>query len=520
VSSKNVTEVKDKFFSYKTDPLAFVTDILRVQDISAYHHISDQQKELLEWTGFKVAANYRNWNISQLGRKDLRITDEGKEAARQMGASVMSGKGNGKDAVVSWLCIWAICCFENCKVFVIAPNERSVKQILWPEIAKWCDAMLPTQEYAFKLRDFVKVEREMVYFTDVPKPKFDRTIEPIIVSPQLNDEQKVSVVSGRHEKNMFFIFEEACGIDDKVFEPIEDTLTSENNFCFQIFNPNRTGGYAVNSQKPEMARFWKQMHWNSEESSIASKENIARLRDLYGVDSNKYRTNVLGLPPLADEESLIPHDWVMEAAMADIEPDPDASKIMGVDPARFGGDESIILIRQGRVVIDIRRYKEGLDGRKLAELMMEADFDHDGVDKVYIDAVGVGASPYDFSKDHFRQRIVPVIVARRPDDPERFFRLRDELWWKCREWFSDGMVKIPYDNDFIEQLSSIKYQDHPKVKVEGKKELKKRKGSDGSPDIGDALCLTFRHNSKNYRNRLTPAYSRRKTAQRGSWMSA
>lgn len=516
--------VEKKFLEYKKNPLLFVEEVLRVPEISAFHHVSDQQKDLLRWTGAKVEANYRSWNHNQLGNTSKPFPEEMQGFAKELGASVMSGKGTGKDACSAWLCIWAICCFENCKVYIVAPNERSIKQILFPEIGKWCDAKLPTGEYAFKLRDYVKLEREMIYFSDVPNPKFDRTIEPIVVSPNLPPDQQTAVLSGRHEKNMFFFFEEACGINDNVFEPIEDTLTSENNFCFQIFNPNRTGGYAIKSQTPQMKPYWHQFRWNAEESTIASKESSKRLEELYGRDSNKYRTNVLGLPPLADEDTLIPHEWVMCAAMNDSEEEDDTPIIMGVDPARYGGDESVILVRQGRKVLDVKRFRDGMDGQMLANRMIEVDVEWE-CNKAYIDAIGVGASPYDFAKSHFRGRLTPVIVSKRPDNPARFMKLRDELWWRVREWFEEGMCDIPYDEEFIEQLSDIRYEDHGKVKIEGKKELKKRKGNDGSPDIADALCLTFRYTSDSFRQRAEPYTRKRpyaassKRSGRG-WMTA
>ena len=80
--------------------------------------------------------------------------------------------------------------------------------------------------------------------------------------------------------------------------------------------------------------------------------------------------------------------------------------------------------------------------------------------------------------------------SRRPKDPDKFMRLRDELWWNCREWFANENPCIPDDVDLINQLTDIKYSDESgKIKVEGKSMMKKRVG--GSPDIADALNLTF-----------------------------
>ena len=74
--------------------------------------------------------------------------------------------------------------------------------------------------------------------------------------------------------------------------------------------------------------------------------------------------------------------------------------------------------------------------------------------------------------------------------------MRDELWWNAHHWFQDkrGAISTKLDRELVDQLTgeltSIRYGFRgSKIKVESKDELKKR--GLPSPNLGDALCLTF-----------------------------
>jgi hypothetical protein len=77
------------------------------------------------------------------------------------------------------------------------------------------------------------------------------------------------------------------------------------------------------------------------------------------------------------------------------------------------------------------------------------------------------------------------------DNPEKFVRRRDELWWAGRLWFHARDTRIPNDPGLISELSTPTYREMPngKVLVESKDELKKRGVK--SPNKADAFNLTF-----------------------------
>jgi hypothetical protein len=69
-------------------------------------------------------------------------------------------------------------------------------------------------------------------------------------------------------------------------------------------------------------------------------------------------------------------------------------------------------------------------------------------------------------------------------------RLRDELWFRARDWFHGRDVRIVDDEDLIGELTlpTFKVLSTGKKQVESKDEIKKRAAS---PDRADAFCLTF-----------------------------
>jgi hypothetical protein len=80
-----------------------------------------------------------------------------------------------------------------------------------------------------------------------------------------------------------------------------------------------------------------------------------------------------------------------------------------------------------------------------------------------------------------------VNVGEAAASRENCARLRDELWFKGREWFQDRSCSIPQDDALIAELSTPTYAftSSGKMFVESKADLKKR--GIRSPDLADAL---------------------------------
>jgi hypothetical protein len=112
--------------------------------------------------------------------------------------------------------------------------------------------------------------------------------------------------------------------------------------------------------------------------------------------------------------------------------------------------------------------------------------------KVFIDCIGIGAGVTDRLLEMGYDMVVGVNVARSANDKIRFGNLRAELWSEMRDWLTGELpVEIPDDDELHRDLCCLgyKHKSNGQLLIESKIDLKKR--GIPSPDIGDALALTF-----------------------------
>lgn len=180
-----------------------------------------------------------------------------------------------------------------------------------------------------------------------------------------------------------------------------------------------------------------------------------------------------------------------EAAAKREYPDADivtAPLVVGVDPARYGSDRSVIVLRQGLRMEKPFIY-QGIDNMALASAVARVIDDRDP-DGVFIDAGG-GAGVI----DRLRQLgygITEVPFGGKATSPALFANKRCEMWWAVKEWLEQG-GSIANDAALKQELSTpvYWYDSVGRRVLEGKDEIKARLHGGGSPDIADALALTF-----------------------------
>lgn len=449
--------------SWRDNPEKFVREALKVELISS------QQKQGLEEVRKLTQAKIKR----SLGEK---LTEEEEAYSRKMGVTIMSGHGTGKDAFASWIILWKLSCFPFPKIACTAPTGHQLKDVLWGEISKWLRQSIVKEWHTW--------QSDKIFFNEQKGKEWFAVART--ANPRATAEEQAETIAGFHEDYLLYVIDEASGIPDPVFKPIEGALTGICNWVLMIYNPTRSKGFAIDSQFKNR-NDWVCLRWNSEESELVTREQVERMEKKYGRDSNVFRIRVLGLPPKTDENILLPWDWVMDAVGREVEPldtDPD---VFGFDVGG-GGDESVIYQRKGPKVWPAEQ-KNTDDSEELTGWALRRILDK-MPEFAMIDAIGIGWG----IAGNLRTRqticnIVEVNVSESPSEDEKFFKLRDELWWRLRESFERREISIPDDAILIAELTTIKYEEtNGKIKIESKKDLKKR-GVE-SPNRADALCLT------------------------------
>lgn len=194
----------------------------------------------------------------------------------------------------------------------------------------------------------------------------------------------------------------------------------------------------------------------------------------------------------SQEEVFIPLDIVKPASetIIGVEDYRHAPRIMGVDVAYAAkGDRAVIAMRQGRMLHPLDSYR-GLDNMAFASRVSKAIRDFKP-HIVFVDAGrGEGVISRLWQMGH-EQIVIPVHFGGKTYD-ELYANKKAEMWGKCREWFlNTNTPSIPDDESLIKDLSTpfFEMDEKNKLKIESKKAMKSR--GEQSPDLADALILTF-----------------------------
>ena len=163
-----------------------------------------------------------------------------------------------------------------------------------------------------------------------------------------------------------------------------------------------------------------------------------------------------------------------------------APLVVGVDVARFGSDSSVFLRRAGLASFPPVILR-GLDNQAVAERLVSHYHEHQPA-AIFIDA-GQGQGVIDFA-NKLIPNVVEVPFAGRAVSDGKFVNRRSEMWYAMREWLNAGGA-VPDDSRLIKELSTPMYFYNAagKIQLEAKEKIVERMGF--SPDIADALALTF-----------------------------
>ena len=443
--------IREKLKEWQRSPLLFVNDCIDVEP-------TDQQADLL-------AAFPKNKRTT-----------------------VRSGHGTGKDACASWLILWFMATRAYPKVVCTAPTARQLADVLWSELSKWLRKSLLADEFV--------LQKDKLFHKDSPKEWWCRAVSP---SVKASKEEQAETLAGFHGDHLLIVVDEASGIPDPVFIPLEGAMTQEDNRVLLIGNMTKNAGYFYDSHfHVELRKPWKRLHWDSRYSTNVKKEYPDYMATKYGLESSIYLVRVMGEPPLEDETTLIPLAWAIQCIDNEIHIAEDEPIFLGVDVARYGEDKSIIMPRHGLKIFPWQQF-QGMNTISLGGHVLEA-FREMEADGIATDVIGVGAGVTDWlQKRPGGYRVVyGVNTASSSSDRERYNRLRDELWLAMRDkcmnaqyWFPAGnKIEEDMSNELCNELASLTYDfdNQGAFKVESKRQAKLR--GVASPNIADALALT------------------------------
>ena len=159
---------------------------------------------------------------------------------------------------------------------------------------------------------------------------------------------------------------------------------------------------------------------------------------------------------------------------------------IAVDVARFGSDSSIISMRKGLVMKDLKEYKN----ISLVELCdhIEIMAGHNHNMTIKVDETGVGGGVVDILKSRGYRNVIGINFGSKPQDADKFADLPSEMW--CT--LNIGEISLLNDAGLFHELTDRRFSyDHKaRRQVESKDSYKARNGGK-SPDKADSVLMLY-----------------------------
>ena len=395
-----------------------------------------------------------------------------------------SGRGIGKSALVSWLVIWMLTTRIGSTTIVSANSEAQLRSVTWAEITKWLSMAMNTHWFEVSATRVMPAK----WLTELVERDLKLGTRYWGVEGRLWSAENPDSYAGVHNfSGVMLVFDEASGIDDSIWSVASGFFTENtpNRFWLAFSNPRRNSGYfyeAFHSKRD----FWKTKIVDARTVEGTDKAVYQQIIDEYGSDSAQAHVEVFGEFPNASDDQFIGAHVVDEAMEREKYKDMSAPIILGVDPARFGADSTVIAVRQGRDIIAIKRFK-GDDTMETVGRIIECIEEYKPA-LVNIDEGGLGAGVVDRLKEQ-RYKVKGVNFSNKSKNMMMYGNKRAEMWGDMREWLRSA--SIPKDRTLKTDLISplMKPDSKGAIFLESKKDMKAR--GLASPDAADAIALTF-----------------------------
>ncbi|MDA0798721.1 MAG: terminase [Chloroflexi bacterium] len=426
--------------------------------------------------------------LDDLGREIRDRGFDGINPVKPIQFATVSGHGIGKSTIVAWLIKFIMDTRPFCKGVVTAMTSEQLRTKTWAEVGKWHRRSLTEHWFNYTSG------RGAMSLTHRDYPQEWRC------DAQTSREENSESFAGLHAANStpFYVFDEASGIPEKIFEVREGGTTDGEPMIFDFGNGTRNSGRFYEECVGRFRDNFRVRSIDSRSVSITNKERFDQWVKDYGEDSDFVRVRVKGEFPKAGSLQFIGNDLTTDAFEREVKRDRYAPLVIGVDVARFGDDSTVIWPRIGDDARSFppRQFK-GLDTVQVTTRVVDVvrEFRALGMEckGLFVDGGGLGAGVVD-QLNNLGYVVFDVQFGGRPADTSAYRYKGDEMWGRMRDRMRDHLCLPNVGNirqELMSQLTAREYGYTLKgqINLESKSDMKDR--GLPSPDLADALCLTF-----------------------------
>lgn len=442
----------------------------------------------------------------------------------------------GKTFTMSKLVLWFGSSFPRCKIITTAPTFNQVKRLLWSEIRSgWKKSKYPLGG------DMLLTEWKL----DDDWFALGFTSRTEVGGGE--GQGSASSFQGFHAPYVLVVFDEATGVPPVIWRQAEGLLTSGKTKFVAIANPtSNTSEFA----KILKSRAWHKIYLSCFDSPNLTANGFHTIEDIqrelthlkmltdeqvlerlqsykivqpnllaaawvmemaleWGIEHPLFVSKILGRLPKEGDNVLIPLERV-ELAQARHENEteirsaegfnPPVLRTIGVDPARFGVDKTLITVLDGTYQTHKKVMTKFDTGEVTgAVVALVKDLPRRKREVITVDGTGLGAGVVDQLKNAKREGLLPKHIeirelhfgaaCKNPKDRLHFANLKARMFKLLSDDLRDRLAILP-EAIYQGQLPTVLFKFTPKgqMLIESKDEYKKRTGL-GSPDEADSLAL-------------------------------
>lgn len=404
--------------------------------------------------------------------------------------AVVSCNGAGKSAVAGILGAWWIAVHDPYEVALIAsaPTYPQIARVLFRELK---DNHKAAAVRGFSLPGHINQSEEW---------KLDDEYGTLIgFGRRPADTDIVSAFQGIHRRFVFVVLDEAGGIPVDLYTAAEAVTTTADSRVLAIGNPDRRG--------TEFHRIFREDDtWNKIKISAFDTPNftgecvpdelkplliqptwVERQSVAWGVDSARYKSKILAEFPDEDDTTFFSQQAIDSAVDCDIVEDLAVPVVLGVDVARFGGDDSVVYSNRGGRLRHVATWSKANaveSANRIHELAVGLS-----ASEVRVDGTGLGAPIVDMlaAMCEGKYVVISVVGAAASPDNTRWLNARAAGYDSFREAMVLGQLDLDlYDKDLLDEMMAIKYKFSAKgsIQIESKDDMRARGMK--SPDRLDA----------------------------------
>jgi len=371
----------------------------------------------------------------------------------------------GKSTTASYAAQWFLVSNPGAMVLTIAPRWRQVEESIWVEMERlWRRSRLPKllprwECQTTKLKTTQREWRALGFAADTS-----------------------GGIEGPHGKPVLIISDESQEVPDSFYTSL---LSGHTDMKFlAIGRGGNPLGWFHNCFTTERHR-WKCI--------TTSALDVPRLRgraeavrDELGEDNPVYRQQQLAEFTGGDDQAVIPLAAVQRAVDRVFTPGVTSwRRVLSLDPAGHGGDESVLTLRFGPVVLEQRAWS-GLDEMQTVGRTVQAAAEH-RAEMIIVDQPGLGSPIISRLREVLRDskiRVYGFNPGARAHRHEHFANLKSERVGALRQLFMDNLISIPDDPKLIGQLVGWKYEITSRGQARSVDPA-------NSPDRADSLLMAF-----------------------------